>query len=345
MPRQPPSPVESTPDLGVSTVPPAKLTLRDVRVVFRLLSEVRELGAAPVHWRAHVAAGLLRLTNADTCLAAEAVLGRNSRGPRWIGTVVAGLADPRLVSIYQALVQHGAFGFELDPARLANRTNTTINTTRSEIAVGRPWGQRSDWDPWRTLDCEYFICSNQYVPTWRCVHIIVLTRSSRRRAFNQREVRLVSLFHAELGRLLRQRQRHPDVGLAPQLRRTLECLASGLSEREVALQLGMSPHTVHDHVKRLYRRFQAHSRAQLLAQRTWGPSLRTPSLCAAELNGDTDSRFDAVELAEAVVGCAQRRVGLGRTGARASDSGRLKSDVHVAGARPGGAQHVGRDIV
>jgi DNA-binding CsgD family transcriptional regulator len=192
------------------------------------------------------------------------------------------------------------------------------------MATGRPWGQRSDWDPWRTLDCEYFICSNQYVPAWKCVHILVLTRSSRRRPFDQREVRLVALFHAELGRLLRQRQRAPDVGLAPQLRRTLECLAAGLSEREVAARLGMSPHTVHDHVKRLYRHFQAHSRVQLLAQLTWGPSLRTPSLCVAELSADGDCRFDSVELAEATVGRGPLCLRLGRGKAPAADAGLIR---------------------
>jgi len=297
------------------------VTLRDVRAAFRLVSEIRELGAAPTHWRAHLASRLLRLINADTCLAAEAVLCRNRAGPRWLGTVVAGLTDPRLVAIYQALIQHGAFGFELDLTGLANRANTTICTTRQQMAAGRPWGQRSDYDPWRTLDCEYFICSNQYVPAWKCVHIIVLTRSSRRRAFDQREVRLVALLHAELGRLLRRPRRDPDVGLAPQLRRTLECLAAGLSEREVAARLGMSPHTVHDHVKRLYRRFQAHSRAQLLAHLTWGPSPRTPALCVAQLSSDGDCRFDSVELAEATLGREPRGVGRGRGTVPAMDAG------------------------
>jgi DNA-binding CsgD family transcriptional regulator len=45
----------------------------------------------------------------------------------------------------------------------------------------------------------------------------------------------------------------------------LACLAEGDSEQQVALRLGISAHTVHEHVKRLHRRFGVSSRGELLA--------------------------------------------------------------------------------
>jgi DNA-binding NarL/FixJ family response regulator len=54
--------------------------------------------------------------------------------------------------------------------------------------------------------------------------------------------------------------------LSPRLRETLDCLLSGSSEKSIAEQLTLSPHTVHGYVKLIYRHFKVKSRAQLLAQ-------------------------------------------------------------------------------
>src|SRR3954462_13383503 len=54
--------------------------------------------------------------------------------------------------------------------------------------------------------------------------------------------------------------------LSPRLRETLDCLLSGSSEKTIAQQLSLSPHTVHGYVKLIYRHFKVKSRAQLLSQ-------------------------------------------------------------------------------
>ena len=54
--------------------------------------------------------------------------------------------------------------------------------------------------------------------------------------------------------------------LSPRLRETLDCLLAGSSEKGIAQELRLSPHTVHGYVKLIYRHFQVKSRAQLLAQ-------------------------------------------------------------------------------
>lgn len=55
-------------------------------------------------------------------------------------------------------------------------------------------------------------------------------------------------------------------GLSPRQRETLDGLLRGLSEKEVAHQLGVSPHTVHVYVKALHRAFGVRSRAELLSR-------------------------------------------------------------------------------
>src|SRR6266550_2107863 len=57
-----------------------------------------------------------------------------------------------------------------------------------------------------------------------------------------------------------------QVGLSPRMRQTLEALIVGDSEKQIALKLRVSPHTVHVYVKQLYKRFNANSRGELLAR-------------------------------------------------------------------------------
>ncbi|MDB4933570.1 MAG: response regulator [Labilithrix sp.] len=57
-----------------------------------------------------------------------------------------------------------------------------------------------------------------------------------------------------------------DVDLAPRLRQTGAALLTGASEKQIASQLGLSPHTTHHYVKTLYRRFGVSSRAEFMAK-------------------------------------------------------------------------------
>ncbi|QQM33016.1 helix-turn-helix transcriptional regulator (plasmid) [Martelella lutilitoris] len=53
--------------------------------------------------------------------------------------------------------------------------------------------------------------------------------------------------------------------LTPMESKVLRDLLQGLSERQIAENNGQSPHTVHDHVKRIYRKYGVSSRAALMA--------------------------------------------------------------------------------
>ena len=58
----------------------------------------------------------------------------------------------------------------------------------------------------------------------------------------------------------------PTAGLAPRHVQTLQRMLAGDSVKQVALHLGVSPHTVHVYVKALYRHFDVSSRGELLAR-------------------------------------------------------------------------------
>jgi DNA-binding NarL/FixJ family response regulator len=53
--------------------------------------------------------------------------------------------------------------------------------------------------------------------------------------------------------------------LSRRLRQTLDLLLAGEGEKQIALKLTLSQHTVHDYVKAVYRLFGVNTRAELLA--------------------------------------------------------------------------------
>jgi pSer/pThr/pTyr-binding forkhead associated (FHA) protein len=59
---------------------------------------------------------------------------------------------------------------------------------------------------------------------------------------------------------------HPAVlQLSDAQKRVLDLLLDGKSEKEVARRLEISPHTVHNHVKEIYKKMEVNSRPELLA--------------------------------------------------------------------------------
>jgi len=106
--------------------------------------------------------------------------------------------------------------------------------------------------------------------------ILEIHRSGDDRPFSDRERQLVHLFTSSVPHLFACSRRTPattaDISmhdprmddLPPRLRPVLRQLLAGDAEKQVALKLGLSPHTVHQYAKLLHRHFKVSSRAELL---------------------------------------------------------------------------------
>ena len=70
-----------------------------------------------------------------------------------------------------------------------------------------------------------------------------------------------------------KRHRGSIDSLSPRLRETLQHLMLGDNEKQVAYKLKLSPYTIHDYVKALYKHFEVSSRAELLAK-CWGAEIQ-----------------------------------------------------------------------
>jgi DNA-binding NarL/FixJ family response regulator len=93
-------------------------------------------------------------------------------------------------------------------------------------------------------------------------------RETKDRPFDDEDEAEIELLFLEFAHLWRRQTRaEPWPGqLAPRYRRTFELLLTGLSEKQIADQLGLTPGSLHQYVTMLYRKLGTSSRAELMAR-------------------------------------------------------------------------------
>ena len=247
------------------------LRLAEVRALLRMIGECGELGADPAAWRRHMLDGLRRLTGAQVALALQ-IRNQGSDAEAIVEPLDSGFLDDSDRALWAHYQQENAH--RDDPFHLRYYRNFTgALRTRSlrsvvDLAVWRRSRHYNDYIRACRLDDR--ITSSMSIPgsTPRTTDVVVLHRAAADGWFPQRALQLTHLLRAELLPMLGRRLTLPGAdepgSLPRQLVRVLECLACGDSEKQAAARLGLSVHTVNRHVQRLYRRFDVHSRGELM---------------------------------------------------------------------------------
>jgi DNA-binding CsgD family transcriptional regulator len=257
---------------------PKRLQAREVCGIFRLLGEIRELGSHPDAWRNHLARNLRLLIDYKICVCAEQFLSPENPDETYlVGMIDWGWTGDESKSFYQYLSDGDIARDPLHKAtlRLSHRAFTR---RRRDLVADESWySSPTTMHARRGADIDDLIYSRcpVYVQNWG--NVICLHRAWGDEPFSQRDRLIVSLLHRELGRIWRM-----GVGqgpeLTPRLRQTLELTSQGFSEKEMAQRLGLSAHTVHDFLRRLYRQFGVTNRGELLAHPNCRPVQFRPAL-------------------------------------------------------------------
>ncbi|HEX5269750.1 MAG TPA: helix-turn-helix transcriptional regulator [Gemmataceae bacterium] len=246
-----------------------RLRLREVRQAMRVVGECRDLGHDTRAWLAHALGGVQQLLGANVVLGAMAPaegFRLHSQLSLLLSIGWESPAQERVALAYLAGEQHLR-----DPAfqrftKIA-RPNITLRPMR---LISRKVFDASEFHAFRkTLRIEDQMFSQRETANRRATFSLAPQRAPAERWFDARELKLLQVFHAELARLvgnvLCDGSDDPLGGLSPRQRQTLTLLLSGDSEKGVALRMGLSRHTVHDHVIALYKHFGVNSRAELMA--------------------------------------------------------------------------------
>ncbi len=234
-----------------------RLRLSDVRRALRLVGDVREVGTDPDAWRPLLIRGLHELFGGSMAVSSEVYLLRDASRRR-----AAQVADVGWMLLHTGGASNVLRVEQVcdePPEGLLLSVRGDVADPETEAAV----------EPAVTLRRgDHMLMSQVALRHVAAVDQLAVHRTDADAAYGRATARLLRLIHVELARFWRRdvlrRTADPAADLAPRLAQTLERLLEGASEKEIAADLGLSPHTVHNYVKALHQRFDVRSRGELL---------------------------------------------------------------------------------
>jgi DNA-binding CsgD family transcriptional regulator len=263
-----------------------RLKLEDFRNVFRLIGELCELGHDVPRWRRHMLERMNELIGARISYVMQA------RPPfeNGIATISdfldVGLGDKGQHLVFEYLFEGG---FSEDPLykpmlKTFLKGRHFTRTRRQLLPDDKLWRsypmREVFWYGQMRVDdfmtTQYFLGG-----PFTCQAINFHRDRSEPRPFEEREQKLAHLFHTELGRLWENKELpkpDPCEGLPLRMRQVVRLIRAGDTEKEIAVKTALSPHTVHDHVKRLHAHFGVTNRAALLSATNPPPVAYRPAL-------------------------------------------------------------------
>jgi DNA-binding CsgD family transcriptional regulator len=243
------------------------LRSEQVRRLLRLAGEVGELADAEVRDH-HLSVGLCAIVRAQVVAHAE-VREFRSGGRAWVSAVRdhGWATESDRLGVVAAWVREGA---AVDPAVSAFAgafAEGRCVVRRDEVVDDRRW-----YESEFVADClslarlDHGVYSAIGRPGPGAIHGLACFRPAGDRPFSDEDCHLIHLVHEQWSWLCRDRKRAEALpSLRPREREALDLLLQGLSEKEAADRMVVSPHTLHQYVKSLYRAYGVSSRAQLLA--------------------------------------------------------------------------------
>jgi DNA-binding CsgD family transcriptional regulator len=238
-----------------------------VRLLLRLGGEVGEISDPEARDR-HLSLGLCAIVHAQVAAHAE-VREFRSGGRSWVSAVRdhGWASESDRQGVVAAWVREGA---SVDPAVSAFASAFAEGRSvvrRDEVVDDRRWYESefvADYLSLARIDHGVYSAIGRPGPD--SIHGLACFRPAGDRPFSDEECHLIHLVHEQWSWLCRDRKRvKVPPGLRPRERETLQLLLQGMSEKEAADRMAVSPHTLHQYVKTLYRAYGVSSRAQLLA--------------------------------------------------------------------------------
>jgi DNA-binding CsgD family transcriptional regulator len=254
-----------------------RLTWRDARAVFGLVDDVRRLGRDPFVWRRHLLTELGVLVDAPVGLAGETPLGEFLAPSSHVATVDTGWATDSDRSVWMRACERTEVDLDPCDATVARLGPRSFTRPRAALASDRAWYASMIFNEhYKPAGVDHCLLSHFALVNEGLLHYVLLFKAKGSPPFTEKERRLVHHVHRELGAAWAV----SDVGLSRRLRQTLDLLHAGRGEKEIADILGIRRQTVHDYCKVLHKRFNAHSRGELLAATALSP--RSPTLALRE---------------------------------------------------------------
>ncbi len=244
-------------------------TAKDIRGVYRLVSECRDLGADLTAWQKHLLHGLCGTLRAQVGISGN-MRSFGTGDAESLGSVRIGWRDAEAEQLWLDYASNVPVERTPEYPALIGADDRLVTRTRDQL-----WG-REAWYRSRTFNERHkrvgiddYIISIQRLPFADLWHSLWIHRAADEPPFTRREWWLVRCVHEEIGRLLGNAlasAAEPKLtDMTPRQREVLNVVLEGLAEKEAASQLGVSRATVHEHILAIYRHYKVSSRAELMA--------------------------------------------------------------------------------
>lgn len=254
----------------------SRIGMHDLRSIHRLVGECRELGNDATTWHRHLIEGLAGLTGGAIGFLGE-VTGLRGDRPRHLGSSDWGWGCESERSEYYEnfadFVAAPASYSSLAAYRRLFLADDGVCASRTQLFDDRRWESTKDYQiVLRPLRAGYVLWCNRSLPGAAAdVSIgIHLLRPGGRRDFGARDRAVVEEIQVCLAPLvggpLASFADPSPMALPPQARRVLRCLLEGDTDKQIASRMRLSPHTVNQYTKVIFRHFHARSRTELMAR-------------------------------------------------------------------------------
>jgi DNA-binding CsgD family transcriptional regulator len=248
-----------------------QLRAEDVLKCFRIVGECRELGADAAAWQTHLAEQVRVVLDAQVVIAGNTLHLEAGRRPVSLSTIRVGWRDDSAERAWHDYVESVPMQNTPEYARIIGTDAPNVLLTRDDI-WDRPLWYRSRTFNERHLPSgiDDYILSIVAVPRLNLYHSLWAHRGVGAEMFTGRHRRMLSLLHNELGThiggALASACEPALQDLTRRQRDALDALLVGDSEKQIALRLGISNATAHEHVVSIYRHYGVNSRAELMAR-------------------------------------------------------------------------------
>lgn len=245
----------------------ARLRLSEVRAVYRLVGECRDLGFDPFAWRQRLVEQALLLVGARVGMCGEIVL---AEGDFSQPQIEVGWEDDQ-ADIWHEYLQRHALSDDPFWNRLRGDAGFLQTVRRCDYIPDEQWYRLEIVEAyWRQADVDRLLLSGRMShcekPT---LDGMFFARVWGEKPFDQRERRLIQLLHDEVaplvGRQLAAADEPSGRQLSPRLRQVLGCLLEGDSDKQIARRLNLARATVSEYISAILRHFGLHSRTELMA--------------------------------------------------------------------------------
>ena len=229
-----------------------------VRHIVRTIGEAREIGVGEAA-RRHLLSGVMH--DLGAAVGAIVLDGKYRIGFKNTieGATLAGFDGASL----QAFRVHDTEGSDVNPyhARMMSTLSEHSAGDVLRTVVAEPAWEGSAFanEYARPFGLDHFVGSVRTLGGFRGEGI-GLMRERSDRPFDEHDRDVLAVYMHEAPRFFVE----APAPLAPRFRRVLEALSTGASEKQIAAKLGSSPHTVHQYVKALFKRYRVHSRMELV---------------------------------------------------------------------------------